>query len=104
MVKKVVLDYNICHSFYQFIIPKPGAAVYGRRIMREFNTTGLCNPDKHYMVDITERLVKIKEMVDAGIYFYIKLPIIRYFWTSWRSFGFCICGGKRIRRIGHSSP
>jgi hypothetical protein len=34
-----------------------------------FNVTGACNPAKHYMVDITERLVAIKELVDKGAYF-----------------------------------
>ena len=37
--------------------------------MKEFVTTGLCNPEKHYMVDISERLCEISKMVDAGKYF-----------------------------------
>ena len=40
--------------------------------MKEFNTTGLCIPSKHYMVDITDRLEKIKKMVDVGKYFTIN--------------------------------
>lgn len=40
--------------------------------MKDFNITGICNPAKHYMVDLTDRLSKIKEMVDAGEY----LPLI----------------------------
>ncbi len=40
--------------------------------MKRFKTTGLCNPAKDYMVDITERLVKIKAMVDYGDYFTIN--------------------------------
>ena len=40
--------------------------------MREFNTTGPCIPEKHYMVDLTERVREIKEMVDAGKYFTIN--------------------------------
>ena len=40
--------------------------------MRYFNTEGLCNPQKHYMVDITDRLVEIKKMVDDGKYFVIN--------------------------------
>lgn len=36
--------------------------------MKKFNTTGLCVPSKHYMVDISERLEKMKKMVDAGQY------------------------------------
>lgn len=40
--------------------------------MKRFKTTGLCNPAKDYMVDITERLEKIKAMVDYGDYFTIN--------------------------------
>ena len=40
--------------------------------MKEFVTTGICNPEKHYMVDISERLREIKTMVDAGKYFCIN--------------------------------
>lgn len=40
--------------------------------MKVFNTTGLCNPTKHYMVDISETLKQIKAMVDAGKYFCIN--------------------------------
>ena len=38
--------------------------------MKEFNTTAVCIPAKHYMVDISERVKAIKKMVDAGKYFY----------------------------------
>ncbi len=37
-----------------------------------FNTTGDCKPNMHYMVDITEKLVEIKKMVDEGYYFTIN--------------------------------
>ena len=40
--------------------------------MKEFNTTGVCIPSKHYMVDLTERVKEIKKMVDAGKYFTIN--------------------------------
>lgn len=40
--------------------------------MKKFNTTGICNPKKHYMVDISERLEKIKTLVDDGEYFCIN--------------------------------
>jgi len=40
--------------------------------MRRFNVTGLCNPNKHYMVDITNKLRQIKEMIDYGDYFTIN--------------------------------
>lgn len=39
---------------------------------KSFNINGACRPDKHYMVDISPRLAKIREMVDAGAYFTIN--------------------------------
>lgn len=39
---------------------------------RYFNTTGSCNPQFHYMVDIQERLSEIKKLVDDGKYFTIN--------------------------------
>lgn len=41
-------------------------------IMRRFNTTGTCFEDKHYMVNIDERVQQIKKMVDRGDYFCIN--------------------------------
>jgi hypothetical protein len=40
--------------------------------MRRFNTTGLCVPDQDYMVDISDKLRRIREMVDRGDYFTIN--------------------------------
>ena len=40
--------------------------------MKRFNTTGICYPHKHYMVDITERLQLIRRMIDQGDYFCIN--------------------------------
>ena len=40
--------------------------------MKKFNTTAVCIPSKHYMVDLSERVAKIKKMVDAGEYFTIN--------------------------------
>lgn len=37
-----------------------------------FNISAVCRPEEHYMVDITEKLKKIKHMVDAGQYFAIN--------------------------------
>lgn len=37
-----------------------------------FNVNADCHSDIHYMVDITERLKQIREMVDAGQYFLIN--------------------------------
>lgn len=40
--------------------------------MKSFNTTGVCVPEKHYMVNIQDRLETIMNMVDAGEYFCIN--------------------------------
>ena len=40
--------------------------------MKEFNTIAVCNPSKHYMVDLSERVKEIKKLVDAGKYFTIN--------------------------------
>lgn len=40
--------------------------------MREFNTTGICFPDEHYMVNIDERIARIDNMINSGKYFYIN--------------------------------
>ena len=40
--------------------------------MRKFNVTGLCVPEKHFMVDISGKLAKIMEMIDNGDYFTIN--------------------------------
>lgn len=37
-----------------------------------FNVDGCCDPEHHYMVDISNRLHEIKNMVDAGQYFTIN--------------------------------
>lgn len=40
---------------------------------KKFNITGSCNPQKHYMVDLTDRIKRIKEeYVDEGSYFVIN--------------------------------
>ena len=41
-------------------------------IMKKFNTTAVCIPSKHYMVDFSKRVAEIKKMVDAGEYFTIN--------------------------------
>ena len=40
--------------------------------MKRFNTTAVCIPEKHYMVDLSERVALIKGMVDRGDYFTIN--------------------------------
>lgn len=44
----------------------------GEFMARFFNTTAVCRPNQHYMVDISDKLWQIKEMVDAGQYFTIN--------------------------------
>lgn len=39
---------------------------------RTFNIYGTCYPDRHYMVDLSGRLKKIKKMIDQGEYFVIN--------------------------------
>jgi len=39
---------------------------------REFNTTGLCVPNRHYMVDVSGKLSKIKELIENSKYFTIN--------------------------------
>ncbi len=41
---------------------------------KRFNVTGVCVPEMHYMVDISEKINKIEEMVDYGSYFTINRP------------------------------
>lgn len=40
--------------------------------MRQFNVTGSCNSQEHYMVNLDTRLAQIKEMIDNGKYFVIN--------------------------------
>ncbi len=49
-----------------------GTIVIKGMYVKTFNTTAVCVPTKHYMVDLTERLVEIKKLVDAGKYFTIN--------------------------------
>lgn len=44
----------------------------GTNIARSFNVTGSCNPVRHYMVDIQDKLQQIKTLVDDGAYFTIN--------------------------------
>lgn len=48
---------------------------------KRFNITGLCVPEKHYMVDISSRLEEIRELIDEGAYFSINRAR-QYGWCS----------------------
>ena len=41
---------------------------------KRFNTTGLCNSKKHYLVDISRKIEKIEELIDNEFYFVITRP------------------------------
>ncbi|MDE7015594.1 MAG: 9-O-acetyl-N-acetylneuraminate esterase, partial [Kineothrix sp.] len=41
-------------------------------MVKSFNITADCKPEIHYMVDIENRLIEIKSLVDAGKYFTIN--------------------------------
>lgn len=40
--------------------------------MKKFNTTAICISSLHYMVDLSSRLEKVREMIDEGDYFTIN--------------------------------
>lgn len=40
--------------------------------MKKFNITAVCIPEKHYMVDLSERVKEIKQIIDEGKYFTIN--------------------------------
>jgi len=40
--------------------------------MRRFNVTGLCTPEEDYMVDISDKIKQIKQLVDRRSYFTIN--------------------------------
>ena len=41
-------------------------------MVKKFNTTGICYPDRHYMTDLRDRMRQIKKKVDDGEYFVIN--------------------------------
>jgi len=43
-------------------------------MVKYFNTTGLCFPRKHYMVNIDNKLREIKKLIDRENYFVINRP------------------------------
>lgn len=60
---------------YRWLIPMETVSeriTIGTKKVRTFNTTGVCNPEQHYMVDLAERLAQVRILVDAGNYFTIN--------------------------------
>ncbi len=43
-------------------------------MQKEFNDTGLCIPDRHYMADTSHKLEKIIRLIEKGKYFTINRP------------------------------
>ncbi|KKR03965.1 MAG: hypothetical protein UT30_C0015G0001, partial [Candidatus Uhrbacteria bacterium GW2011_GWF2_39_13] len=41
---------------------------------KEFNVTGSCNPQKHYMVDIAHKFDEVMKLIEKGKYFTINRP------------------------------
>ncbi|MEG0397437.1 MAG: AAA family ATPase, partial [Oscillospiraceae bacterium] len=41
---------------------------------KKFNTTGVCVSQKHYMVNIDNKLEQIEKLIDNGDYFIINRP------------------------------
>ena len=39
-----------------------------------FNTTGLCFPEKHYMVDPLKRITEIEDLINREHYFTLHAP------------------------------
>ena len=58
----------------RWMIPESFIAEKSKRNVsnRVFNTTGICDPAEHYMVDLTQRLFEVRKLVDEGKYFTIN--------------------------------
>lgn len=58
----------------RWMIPETFIAEKNKRNIpkRVFNTTGICDPAEHYMVDLTQRLFEVRRLVDEGKYFTIN--------------------------------
>ncbi|MCP5053334.1 MAG: AAA family ATPase, partial [bacterium] len=45
-----------------------------KNIEREFNITGLCLPEKHFMADRSDRIKEVVRLAEKGKYFTINRP------------------------------
>ena len=60
---------------YRWMIPEEAVLKKtepGNKIQKSFNTTGICDPQFHYMVNLDQRLAEVKTLVDTGKYFTIN--------------------------------
>lgn len=64
----IFVTYCITNFFYYLC----NRTTKKRTTMREFNTTGICYPQYHYMVDISKRIDNIEEYVAKGKYITIN--------------------------------
>lgn len=67
-VDRFSLDFNAL-DFNRWEV---GNKMGSKRGTRSFNTTGICSPEKHYMVNLDHRLAEVKILVDDGKYFTIN--------------------------------
>ena len=44
------------------------------KMEREFNVTGICVPDKHYMVNVANKFKEVMKLIEKGKYFAINRP------------------------------
>lgn len=65
------IDDKISSIELALILMEYGFFVFEEK-MKVFNTTAVCIPTKHYMVDISEKVDEIKKLVDGGKYFTIN--------------------------------
>ena len=42
--------------------------------MKEFNVTGVCLPEEHYMADVSGKDAAVLQLVERGKYFTINRP------------------------------
>ncbi len=69
-IKKEVLGTGLLTTTFFAILP----FVTGETMHKQFNITGVCIPEKHYMVDISTKINDILKMIELGNYFVINRP------------------------------
>ena len=59
---------------YRWMIPEDSIRLKkaNKKAKRTFNTTGICDSAKHYMVSLGQRMLQVKALVDEGKYFTIN--------------------------------
>lgn len=60
---------------YRWMIPADAVVsrdINREKVIRSFNTTGICDSKEHYMVNLNERLAQVRVLVKEGKYFTIN--------------------------------